>query len=214
MPSNQIALQAVILETKNRDAVAGWEEIVDQGLILNIDEPVIVSVPHQERMYFMMVTITSGIPSERWKEQRTPEKKEPLQIVGIPKVIHHVEPSYPKELWLRRIGGKISLRVTIDEEGIVQKVDVLKSIHPYLNYTAVQAMRQWTFMPVLFKGEPVPVVFRCTYTFDPFSYWRERTWNETGTAPGSSSQEELLRRVLGGAGDYSRKLASIPMLVF
>lgn len=207
IPSQKIALQAVILETKNRDAVAGWEEIINQGLVLDIDEPVIVAVPYQERMYFMMVTITTGIPTEKWKEQRTPEKKEPVEIVGIPKVIHHVEPSYPKELWRRRIGGKIGLRITIDEEGIVQRVDVLNSIHPYLNYTTVQALRQWTFEPVLFKGKPVPVVFRCTYTFDPFSYWRERTWNETGTDPGSSSQEELLRRVLDGGGDYCRKLA-------
>ncbi len=207
MPSQQIALQAVILETKNRDAVAGWEEIIDQGLVLDIDEPVIVAVPCQERMYFMLVTITTGIPSEKWKEQRISKKKEPIEIVGIPKVIHHVEPSYPKELWRRRIGGKIGLRITIDDEGIVQRVDVLNSIHPYLNYTTVQALRQWTFKPVLFKEKPVPVVFRCTYTFDPFSYWRERTWNETGAAPGSSSQEELLRRVLDGGGDYCRKLA-------
>lgn len=207
MPSQQIALQAVILETKNRDAVAGWKEIVDQDLVLDIDEPVIVAVPCQERMYFMLVTITTGIPSERWKEQRTPEKKEPVEIVGIPKVLHRADPSYPLELWCRGIGGKIGLRITIDEEGIVQRADVMKSIHPYLNYTAVQALRQWIFKPVLLKEEPVPVVFRCTYTFDPFSYWRERTWNETGTVPGSYSQEQLLRRVLDGSGDYCRKLA-------
>jgi len=206
MPSQQIALQAVILETKNKDAVAGWEVIIDQGLILDIDEPVIVAVPCQERMYFMMVTITTGMPSEKWKEQRITDEKEPVEIVGIPKVFHRADPSYPLELWRRGIGGKIGLRITINKEGIVQRVDVTNAIHPYLNYTTVQALRQWIFKPVLLKGKPVPVVFRCTYTFDPFSYWRERTWSETGTALGSFFQEELLRRVLDGGGDYCRKL--------
>lgn len=67
-------------------------------------------------------------------------------------------------------------------------------------------MRQWTFKPVLLKGKPVPVVFLCTYTFDPLSYWRERMWSDPRTTSDSYSQEELLRRVLDGCGDYCRKL--------
>ncbi len=207
MPSQQIALQAVLLETKDRDYVAGWKEIVDQILTLDVDEPVIVAVPYQDRMYFMMVTITTGMLSERWKEQRTTEEKGPIEIVGIPKILHRTEPSYPLELWRQGVGGRIGLRITIDEEGIVQRVDVMNAIHPYLNYTTVQALKQWTFKPVLHKGKPVPVVFRCTYTFDPFSYWRERTWSETGTTSDSSSPEELLCRVLDGCADYCRKLS-------
>lgn len=204
--SEEISLRTVINKTKKTAIGGSGETLIDQELVLTIDEPVIVYVPYQEQMYFMMLTVTTGIPVERQEEQSFRDEEKPVEIIGVPKIIHRTEPSYPLELWRRQIGGKIGVRVFIDEKGAVQRVDVIKSIHPYLNYTTVQAIRQWTFEPVYMEEKPVKAVFRCSYTFDPFSYWRETTWSETNTAPPHSPQEELLSRVLAGSGDYCRKL--------
>lgn len=61
--------------------------------------------------------ITTGIQSEKAREQKKSDKAEPVRLKVEPKVIHQVEPSYPEEL-RRGIGLKIGLRITINEEGI------------------------------------------------------------------------------------------------
>ena len=101
-----------------------------------------------------------------------------------------------------------SLLITIDEKGIVQRVDVEERIHPYLNYAAVQAFLQWTFEPLVLEGKPVPAAFRYSYYFYPRAYAPENVKSATRLAGSSDSfSQEKLPAVLAGCGDYCQKLA-------
>jgi len=209
LPSQQISLRAVILRTEKIDG-GKWETIIDQDLLLDIGNPVIVGVPYQGRVYFMMVLIKIGSPIEIWREQKKAEIKKPVDLIEAPNPIVKIQPAYPEELRRRQISGKIGLRITIDEKGIAQRVDVVNPLHPYLNYTAVQAFRQWTFEPVHLKGKPVTAAFRCTYNFNPWLYLEEIAWSETIPVSDQFSREELLR-VLDGSGGYCQKLSGAIM---
>jgi TonB family protein len=206
LPRQEISLSTVISETKKTNLYGGWVRIVDQDLILEIGEPVIICVPFQGQMYFVLVFITAGTPSEKWRHipQKSRERK-PIELGVMPDPITRVNPSYPEELRRRMVGGKIDLKIIINERGTVERVEVVNSLHPYLNYSAVQAFRQWTFEPVRIKGKLVPAQFRCTYSFDPRLYWEDIAWSQGSDVPDPFSSEEL-RKVLRGSAQYCRKL--------
>lgn len=204
LPSQRIALRTVILKTEKSEG--GWEPFIDQDLVLDIGDPVIVSVPYQDRVYFMMVLLTIGSPSERWRDElKKARKREPVHLVSMPNAIVKAAPSYPEELRRRGIGGQVDLRVIIDEKGVVQGVEVVKPAHPYFNYLAVRAVRQWRFEPYLFKGKPVAASFPLKLNFNPRLFWEEMAWSETRAQLDPSSRKEL-GKILDGCGDYCEKL--------
>ncbi|MCX6575483.1 MAG: TonB family protein [Candidatus Aminicenantes bacterium] len=180
------------------------EVIVDQELVLEVGDPVIVGVPYGGRAYFMMVLATVGDSGAKKPE---PEKARKPDLVAAPNAIIQVRPSYPEELRQRHIGGEIGLRIKIDEKGIVQGVNIVKPLHPYLNYSTVQAFRNWKFESVLRKGKPVPAEFLYTYNFNPLDYAQENAWGEETYGETDPLSLEKLRTVLGRSGDYCDKLA-------
>ena len=204
LPSQQVAFRALILRTEKSEG--GWETFIDQELVLDIGDPVIVSVPYQDRVYFMMVLLTIGSPTEKWRDElKKASKREPVHLVSMPNPIIKVAPFYPEELRRRRIGGEIDLRITIDKKGIVQRAEIVKPAHPYFNYLAVQAVRQWRFEPCVIKGMPVPAAFPLKLNFNPQLFWEEMAWSETGAQLDQASREEL-GKILGRCGDYCEKL--------
>jgi TonB family protein len=187
------------------------EVIVDQELVLEVGDPVIVGVPYGGRAYFMMVLATVGDSSAKKPE---PEKARKTDLVAAPNAIIQVRPSYPEELRQRRIGGEIGLRITIDEKGIVQGVNIVTPLHPYLNYSTVQAFRKWKFEPVLRKGKPVLAEFLYTYNFNPLVYAQENAWGEEAQGESDPLSLEKLRTVLVRSGDYCGNLAGAVMDFF
>jgi len=226
LPTGEISLRVVILKTKEgsvqidksrekelSDAYLAtrndrlMERIVDQEVVLNVGDPKIVVAPYEGRTYFAAVLVTAGDPITRDPE---PEKTGQADLVPAPNAVLQALPFYPEELRRRRIGGEIGLRVTIDEKGIVRGVDITKPLHPYLNYSAVQAFLKWSFEPVLRKGKPVRAAFLYSYDFDPFSHTQENVWREDAPVATTPSTEKL-RIVLDRAADYCRKLARAVM---
>jgi len=187
------------------------EIIVDQELVLEVGDPVIVGVPYGGRAYFMMVLATVGDSGAKKPE---PEKAKKTELVAAPNAIIQVRPSYPEELRQRHIGGEIGLRITINEKGSVQGVNIVKSLHPYLNYSTVQAFRNWKFEPVLRNGKPVPAEFLYTYNFNPLDYAQENAWGEETYGETDPLYLEKLRTVLDRSGDYCGKLAGAVMDFF
>jgi len=204
LPSQQIALHSVISKTKKS---GDKEVIVDQELVLEVGDPVIVGVPYEGRAHFMMVLLTVGNPSAHKPELEKDKKPRQIYFFAAPKPVTQVQPSYPEELRRRLIGGQIGLRITIDEKGVVRRVEVEKPLYPYLNYTTVQAFRQWTFEPIRVEGKPVPAAFRYTYSFYPRAYGQENPRSETPPAGSDSFSQEQMRTVLDRSGDYCQKLA-------
>ena len=101
-----------------------------------------------------------------------PGQEQPTEFPGGPRPLHKVMPVYPDELRSRGIEGRVELLVGVDETGTVQGVKVLESLHPYLDYAAVQALKLWKFEPVIQGGKPVPVVVTMVVNFSREAYRR------------------------------------------
>ncbi|MCJ7595546.1 MAG: TonB family protein, partial [Desulfobacterales bacterium] len=129
--------------------------------------------------------------------------------VEAPKPIHQVFPVYPHELRQKGVEGEVKLRLLIDENGDVKGVDVVKSLHPYLDYAATMAFLQWKFEPILRKGKPVRVTSVFTFIFSPEKY----TLIDRSVLGGERSNEETdfatrnrLQSILDKCAEYCKKL--------
>jgi TonB family protein len=95
------------------------------------------------------------------------EKRAPLRIdgtIGPPSKILDVKPEYPADAIAAKIQGVVIIESTIDTEGAVSDVRVLRSI-PGLDEAAMDAVRQWRYTPTLLNGEAVPVIMTVTVNF-------------------------------------------------
>jgi protein TonB len=84
--------------------------------------------------------------------------------VMMPKKIKDVPPLYPPLATSARVQGVVIMEVTIQPDGRVADVRVLRSI-PLLDQAAVDAVRQWEFEPTHLNGKAVPVIMTATVQF-------------------------------------------------
>jgi len=158
-PADDRATQELLEAFASGKATVRMDKMLDITLDLEPGDPVIVAFPAGDGPYFMMIALTAGAgPTTQ------------IEFAGGPKVLHQVVPSYPEELRRRGIEGQVELQVGIDEEGNVGGVRILKSLHPYLDNSAVQALKQWKYEPVLRNGVPVPAVITLTVNFTREAY--------------------------------------------
>ena len=93
--------------------------------------------------------------------------KAPIPVGGNirpPTHVVYVAPVYPPLALAARVQGTVILQATIDEEGSVRKLSVLRG-HPLLDDAALQAVAKWQFTPTLLNGTTVPIVMTVTVTF-------------------------------------------------
>lgn len=91
----------------------------------------------------------------------------PIRVAGNiapPTRLVHVNPTYPQVAIDAQVTGVVIVEATIDPEGAVSDVTVIRSI-PLLDQAAVDAVRQWRFTPTLLNGEAVPVIVTTTINF-------------------------------------------------
>jgi TonB family protein len=227
---NTIELKIVIYKSERGTAPAGgttqktaeevpksatsggrMDKLLDTKLLLEFDNPMIVGMPCREETYFMLIYARRASEALAPKA-RGPAKsgKEPAGPIEPPKELHTIIPAYPEELRQRGVKGQVGLEVAVDEKGTAIQVKVAKPLHPYLDFAAVQAVRQWTFEPAVRGGKPIPVIVKIFVSYDPETYRRFeekarlRTEEETGGAQAASSP---LGEILAGAADYCQKLA-------
>lgn len=84
--------------------------------------------------------------------------------VPVPKRTKMVKPEYPAEAQAKGLRGIVILDLTIDAEGKVAAVDLVRSI-PGLDEAAVAAVKKWEYEPVKIGGRPVPVKLTVPITF-------------------------------------------------
>jgi len=84
--------------------------------------------------------------------------------IKFPTRTFFVSPAYPSLAKSARIEGTVYLEATIDANGIVRDVKVLKSI-PLLDEAAKAAVSQWRYTPTKLNGVAVPVILTVTVTF-------------------------------------------------
>jgi protein TonB len=96
-----------------------------------------------------------------------PAEAPPVRVgggVAEPRKRRHVAPVYPKEAIQARLQGVVILECTIDKEGRVAEVRVLRGA-TLLNEPAIEAVRQWEYEPTLLNGVAVPVRMTVTVSF-------------------------------------------------
>lgn len=84
--------------------------------------------------------------------------------VRVPVKIKDVRPAYPPDAQAAKIQGVVIIEMRIDEQGRVADARVLRSI-PELDPAALDAVRQWEFVPTLMNGVPTPVIMVATVQF-------------------------------------------------
>ena len=84
--------------------------------------------------------------------------------IKTPTKIRDVKPVYPPEALEANVAGVVIVEALIDAQGNVHNAQVLRSI-PMLDQAAVEAVKQWQFMPTLLNGVAVPVVMTVTVNF-------------------------------------------------
>jgi len=145
-------------------------------------------------------------------------RRAPIRVGGNvqqSKIIQQVDPVYPQLAKNARVAGTVILQATINEEGYVWDVQILKG-HPLLNDAAIAAVRQWRYSPTYLNGEPVPVMATVTVLFSlsgNASYGPIRlAMDEAGNLRESSSGETgeaLLARIREVGDPISIQISSL-----
>ncbi len=92
----------------------------------------------------------------------------PLRVGGdiqAPQKIHHVAPVYPELARRARLAGIVILEATIDTEGNVVNLQILRGLGLGLDDAAVSAVSQWKYTPTFYNGRPVDILLTVTVQF-------------------------------------------------
>ncbi len=76
--------------------------------------------------------------------------------VTFPMPIYQPEPAYTRQARRDKLQGTVRLQATVDVNGSVAGVQLLKGVGDGLDESAMQTVRRWKFHPALRKGYPVP----------------------------------------------------------
>ena len=93
----------------------------------------------------------------------------PVRIGGqitAPALLHRVEPIYPDLAAVAQVTGIVILEATVDTEGCVASVKVLRSRHALLDNASKEALLQWRYSPLVLNGVPAPFILTVTFNFN------------------------------------------------
>jgi TonB family protein len=79
-------------------------------------------------------------------------------------LIRQVPPIYPQAARDSRIQGVVVLEARVNKDGLVDNLKLISG-HPLLVQAAIDAVRQWTYKPVLLNGQAVDFVTTVTVNF-------------------------------------------------
>jgi len=100
--------------------------------------------------------------------QQPPPAGAPVRVGGdvqTPARTRYVPPSYPPAARAAGIQGVVVLEATIDRDGHVTDVRMLRSPDSGLTQAAIDAVRRWEYEPTIVGGQARPVVMTVTVSF-------------------------------------------------
>jgi TonB family protein len=147
---------AVEVKEKEDDAkpLLGTDIVVPEGKTATLG-----FADSEEKIFFLTL--------HRGPDQQSTDKdvqRLPKEGKG-PKLIKKVSPVYPPEARQAGVEGTVILEATIDIQGKVTNVRVLKGENDLLNKAAIEAIKQWQYEPVIVEGKPMQFVFTVTVRF-------------------------------------------------
>jgi protein TonB len=99
--------------------------------------------------------------------QEAPPPIKAVRVGGLlkaPQLVKKVDPVYPDLARQARLGAFIILEATVDANGHVREVTVLRGA-PLFDEAALHAVRQWVYRPLLLNGIPTPFILTVTLKF-------------------------------------------------
>jgi protein TonB len=84
--------------------------------------------------------------------------------VEIPRLLKKVAPVYPPSARSARVEGVVVIEATIEESGRVDHLNVVEG-HPMLIDAAIEAVRQWRYIPAKLHGVPTTSSVRVNVIF-------------------------------------------------
>jgi TonB family protein len=96
-------------------------------------------------------------PLKPWRIRVSQGVSQKLLVTKVP-------PQYPADAKDQHIQGAVLLKVNIDKEGNVYKVELISG-HPLLTPAAIEAVKQWKYEPYLLNGTPLEVETQVTVNF-------------------------------------------------
>jgi TonB family protein len=126
-----------------------------ETILMNLNDPVTTVTSAVWRFSVGPVPVMpKPAPTEA---EAKPSASEPVPVtvrsnVTAATIITQTTPEYPPEARARQIEGEVVLHATIDKEGKISHVQVLSG-DELLAKSAVEAVRQWTYKPMLVDGE-------------------------------------------------------------
>ena len=94
----------------------------------------------------------------------TPQKVRVSQGVSQGLLIKKVQPPYPPLARQARIQGQVVLQADISKDGTIQNLRLISG-HPMLAPSAIEAVKQWKYSPLILNGVPTPFVLTVTLNF-------------------------------------------------
>ncbi|HET7218240.1 MAG TPA: M56 family metallopeptidase [Vicinamibacterales bacterium] len=156
-------------------ALAGASVKRDITLALGTLEETITIVGGGSEMSFVSGSIAAPPPQrtaerdlQRAAYQRDLQACAPSSEGGRvrpPRKIKDVRPVYPQVLQSAGVAGTVVLDATIDTDGLVKELSVIKSVHPALDEAAIEAVRQWQFDGTLLNCVPSEVRMKVSLNF-------------------------------------------------
>jgi TonB family protein len=115
----------------------------------------------KERIALCRDRLLNGNPNPVTEE----EAKRTGGPVTRPQIIAQTRPEYTVEARKARLQGTVILEVMIDREGCIQQARVLKGLPMGLDQAALDAVKQWVFLPARLDSKPVAVFYVLTTSF-------------------------------------------------
>jgi TonB family protein len=88
----------------------------------------------------------------------------PLVRVQFARITKRVEPIYPPLAKQARVSGQVRFTLIIAKDGTVRNVELISG-HPLLVPSALEAVKQYVYVPVLLNGEPVEAITQADVNF-------------------------------------------------
>ena len=73
------------------------------------------------------------------------------------KLVTRVNPLYPAAARMAHLQGRVKLYAVIGTDGMPHNLEVISSVDPALDNSALQAVQQWRYEPYMCKDVPVEV---------------------------------------------------------
>lgn len=159
----EVATEALVLSAA--DAVRQWQYVApfDGPIAFNLS----FDFSADRRVTLLGQEIAETVVVTNAPPPPPPAPGQPVRVgsgIRAPQQLRKVNPAYPQDARDARVQGVVILEALIGRDGRVTDAKVLRSI-PMLDQAAIDAVRQWEYVPTMLNGMAVPVVMTVTVQF-------------------------------------------------